>query len=121
MVESTTHSRRMTDIPLQAQSLEELTERIELDILQSSWKEVRDWIVKNPQIGGLTIYGDRLSRTVEMFKLEWDGNLIQSEVRTDFDKGWRKYLRTIKDQKTTTEKLKAEKEQRKTLREIETQ
>ena len=55
MVESTTQSRRMADIPLQAQSLEELTERIEQDILQSSWKDVRDWIVKNPQIGGLTI------------------------------------------------------------------
>ena len=77
----------MADIHLQAQSLEELTERIERDILQSSRKEVRDWIVKNPQIGSLTIYGDRLSRTVEMFKLEWEGNLIQDEVGTDFDKG----------------------------------
>ena len=64
MVESTTQPRRMADIHLQAQSVEELTERIEQDILQSSWKEVRDWIVKNPQIGSLTIYGDRLSRTV---------------------------------------------------------
>ena len=77
--------------------------------------------MKNPHIGGLTIYGDRLSRTVEMFKLEWDGNLIQCEVGTDFDKGWRKYLRTIKDQKTAAEELEAEKELRKTLREIETQ
>ena len=93
----------MADIQLQAQSLEELTKRIEPDILQSSWKEVRDWIVKNSQIGGLTICGDRLSRTVEIFKLEWDGNLIQSEVGTDFDKGWRKYLKTIRDQKTAAE------------------
>ena len=77
--------------------------------------------MKNPQIGGLTIYGDRLSRTVEIFKLEWDGNLIQSEVGTDFDKGWRKYLKTIRDQKTVAEELKAEQELRKTLREIETQ
>ena len=56
-----------------------------------------------------------------MFKLEWEGNLIQSEVGTDFDKGWRKYLKTIRDQKIAAQELEREKELRKTLREIETQ
>ena len=80
MVESTIQPKRMADIPLHNQSLEELTERIEEDILQSSWRDVQDWILKYPQVGRLAIYGERLSNTVELFKLEWEGNLIQSEV-----------------------------------------
>ena len=42
-------------------------------------------------------------------------------VGTDFDKGWRKYLKTFRDQKIAAQELKREKELRKTLREIETQ
>ena len=121
MVESTIQPKRMADIPLQNQSLEELTERIEEDILQSTWRDVQDWILKYPQVGRLTIYGERLSRTVELFKLEWEANFIQSEVGTDLDKGWRKYLKSIRDQKIAAQDLERERELRKNLREMETQ
>ena len=121
MVESTIQPKRMADIPLQNQSLEELTERIEEDILQSTWRDVQDWILKYPQVGRLAIFGERLSRTVELFKLEWEANFIQSEVGTDLDKGWRKYLKSIRDQKIAAQDLERERELRKNLREIETQ